>query len=226
MRRPRGLMRRLSRATFQGVVVAVSIVGMAYAVRARFDPVLHFDEGVIARATAVTGEHPRLRDALIVWQEVFQPWRIYAVATILCVVAWRRFDLRSRAVWAFATMMVAWFLALQIKLVVQRARPGVENAIEHAPGYSFPSGHAANVTVAAVILVLLFWPVLAPSKKRLAVTVSMLVVIVTDLDRVYLGVHYPSDVIAGSIFGVGLTFASFRGYLDWNPPMPETGASS
>jgi len=41
--------------------------------------------------------------------------------------------------------------------------------------------------------------------------------VVTALDRVFLGVHYPSDVTAGIIFGVGLALASYAGYRDWGP---------
>ena len=52
-------------------------------------------------------------------------------------------------------------------------------------------------------------------------------VVLTALDRVFLGVHYPSDVLAGVLFGIGLGTASYVGYLGWNPqgldetPPPE-----
>ena len=49
---------------------------------------------------------------------------------------------------------------------------------------------------------------------------AVLVVLVTALDRVLLGVHYPSDVTVGVITGVGLVLASYAGYVGWNPPDP------
>ena len=49
---------------------------------------------------------------------------------------------------------------------------------------------------------------------------AVLVVLVTALDRVLLGVHYPSDVTVGVLTGVGLVLASYAGYVGWNPPDP------
>ena len=49
---------------------------------------------------------------------------------------------------------------------------------------------------------------------------AALVVLVTALDRVLLGVHYPSDVTVGVVTGVGLVLASYAGYVGWNPPDP------
>ena len=41
--------------------------------------------------------------------------------------------------------------------------------------------------------------------------------VITAVDRVMLGVHYPSDVSAGLVFGVVLALASYAGYRDWGP---------
>ena len=115
-------------------------------------------------------------------------------------------------------MMVGWNLALVLKYVVRRARPVVEDAVAHAPGYSFPSGHAANAAIAATALVVLLWPVVESRAGRtILVAAASVVAVLTCLDRVYLGVHFPSDVTAGLILGVGLVLSSYVGYLDWNP---------
>ena len=90
-----------------------------------------------------------------------------------------------------------------------------------APGYSFPSGHALNSAAWATIVVILLWPLLKPLWARVtAVVLAVLVVLVTALDRVLLGVHYPSDVTVGVLTGVGLVLASYAGYVGWNPPTP------
>jgi len=53
--------------------------------------------------------------------------------------------------------------------------------------------------------------------------------LLTAADRVFLGVHFPSDVLAGLIFGAGLGLASYVGYLGWNPthhaPPPPEGTA-
>lgn len=220
----RGLARRLARAVGYGVATALPLVALAFAVRTQVDSVIRFDENAIGEAIALTRNNPGLRQALVAWQEAFQPKVVYLVAGLACVYAWRRrHHLRSRAMWAFSTMMAAWFLAFALKLLVQRARPVLDDAVAQAPGFSFPSGHASNVTAATTLLLILFWPVLGRAGRVAASGVGVTVVTLTALDRVYLGVHYPSDVLAGVIFGVGLAAASYRGYLDWSPPEADQG---
>ena len=87
--------------------------------------------------------------------------------------------------------------------------------------YSFPSGHAANAAAAATVMVLLLWPLLSPAARRWLVAGLGAFVVVTMLDRVFLDVHFPSDVVAGALFGVGLATASYAGYLGWNPTHPD-----
>jgi undecaprenyl-diphosphatase len=218
----RGIRVRLARAVLLGVAVAVVVTLLAFLVRSRFDPILSLDERAIRAATDVTRAHSAFRRALILWQEALQPLWVYLFATAVCLWVWLRRGLRSRAWWAFATMMVGWNVALDIKYVVRRARPVVEDAVSHSPGYSFPSGHAANAAIAATALVVLLWPVVESRVLRtVLVTVAALAAVLTCLDRVYLGVHFPSDVTAGLFLGVGLVLSSYAGYLDWNPPSSE-----
>ena len=52
------------------------------------------------------------------------------------------------------------------------------------------------------------------------VVVPVVTVAVTALDRVLLGVHFPSDVAAGVLLGSGLALASYAGYRGWHPVHP------
>jgi undecaprenyl-diphosphatase len=70
-------------------------------------------------------------------------------------------------------------------------------------------------------MVLLLWPMLSRRGRVVAVILGTLYSVVTALNRVYLGVHFPSDVTAGLIFGLGLAVASYTGYLGWNPVHPN-----
>ena len=213
--------RRLARAAAYTLVVATVLFGVGFLVRSRWDPLMSLDDDVIQRTTSFTRERPRLRELLIVWQELTQPIRLYAVGTLLCLWVWLAKGLRTRAWWAFGTMMLAWMIGLGAKYLFQRARPLVEDPVSEAPGYSFPSGHALNSAAWATIVVILLWPLLRTrAAKTVAVVLAVVVIGVTAVDRVLLGVHYPSDVTVGVLTGVGLALASYAGYVGWNPPHP------
>jgi undecaprenyl-diphosphatase len=213
--------RRLLKAVGYGLAFAVPVTVLAFVVREKFLPVIELDERAIAAATEITRANPWLRTFLIAWQEATQPRWVYIAASVVCLVVWRRYGLATRAAWAFVTMMVAWNLQLVLKESVRRARPVVSDPVSHAPGYSFPSGHVANAAAISTVMVLLLWPVLSPVARRWLVAGLAAYVLVTALDRVFLGVHFPSDVVAGILFGVGLATASYAGYLGWNPGHPD-----
>ena len=219
-----GRRHRLVRAAVAATALGLPFVVLAFVVRAQATPVLSFDEAAIRAATGVTRSEPGLQRALLVWQEAFRAGWVNLVVTLVCLWAWRRHGMRTRALWAFVTLMVAWGLQLVAKAVVQRARPEVEDAVAHAPGFSFPSGHAANTAAAGVVLTTLLWPLLGRGGRVAVSTLVTVAVVVTALDRVFLGVHYPSDVVAGVVFGVAVTGASFAGYVGHTPRVAHADA--
>jgi len=204
-----------------GLVAAVGfsvpVTLLALVVRGRVSGLAELDQRAIATATAVTRSHPALLGVLKGWEAALQPTNVYVVATVVCLLVWWRGGRRSRAVWAFVTMMLAWNIALDLKYLVQRVRPVVDDPVSSAPGYSFPSGHVANAAAACTALVVLLWPLLRSRASRVAgVGVAGAVVALTMLDRVYLGVHFPSDTVAGVLVGSGLVVSSFLGYRGWS----------
>lgn len=190
---------------------------LAYLVRAESDVVVEIDHDVIDATTDWTRAHPVAHDVLLVWQEVFNVrWVALAGLATCAWFGWRHHGLRTRALWAAGTIGGAWALQLGVKALVGRARPVVEDAVAHAPGSSFPSGHATQITATTVTLTLLFWPLLGPRARVVVPVVGGVLVLLTGLDRVLLGVHFPSDVVAGMLLGGGLAGASYVGYHGWN----------
>jgi membrane-associated phospholipid phosphatase len=216
--------RRLVRAVLAMVLFLVPVLLLAFAVRQKFDPLVHADENLIRAATDAT-RSAGAKGGLIALQEISQPVRVYVVAVLVALWAWKFRGLRNRALWAIVTMMISWNLGLDAKLLVQRARPVIKDPISHAPGYSFPSGHAFNITVIATVMVFLLWPLMSTTGRRIAIALAILVSLAVGLDRVFLGVHFPSDVMAGWILGVGITFSSWLGFIGKTPATSSSGPS-
>jgi membrane-associated phospholipid phosphatase len=96
---------------------------------------------------------------------------------------------------AFASL-ISWRLFLYLKLVFQRPRPELPH-LAPATGYSFPSGHAAVTAALFIILALVYAHRSGRRSGRAAMLVAALLVLLVGISRVYLGVHHPSDVVAG-----------------------------
>ena len=206
--------RQLVRAVLTAVVLSATVIALAVLVQQRFAPLMELDQRAILAATDVTRAHPDLRSALVLWQEIWQPWRAYLAATLVCLWTWRARGMTARSWWAWITMMLGWNLFLQVKLLVHRARPVVDDPVSHAPGYSFPSGHAANTAAICMVLVVLLWPLLRTRAQRVVAVVLAAVATLTVLvDRVYLGVHFPSDVTAGLLLAAAFVYGSWRGFV-------------
>lgn len=197
-----------------GAVACLPVGVIAGLVREQVGPLVDLDQRLIVAATDVTREHPGLLKSLLVWQEAFVPLHTYLLTVPFLVLAWRR-GLRGRAVWGLATMLVGWNLGLDVKLLVQRVRPLLDNPVSSAPGYSFPSGHVFNMTMACAATLVVMWPLLArtrPAARVAALALAAVLVVSTMLDRVFLGVHFPSDTVAGVLLALALTYASWVGY--------------
>ena len=95
-----------------------------------------------------------------------------------------------------------------VKDLVQRPRPPVLH-LEHVTGSSFPSGHATESAAFAAALVSMAAG--RPRHQRVALTiVCTALVAAIGASRVYLGVHYPTDVITGSLLGSAWGVTSVR----------------
>ena len=88
---------------------------------------------------------------------------------------------------------------LVVKNWVARVRPyemieGLERVIEAQMDFSFPSGHATNSFACA-------WVIFRAAKRKVGVPALALAILIA-LSRVYVGVHYPTDILVGALVGV------------------------
>lgn len=133
---------------------------------------------------------------------------VFVGGVALCVgivLAYRR-----KCVYATAlgiSVVGAGATALLVKEVVHRARPGRAFQAYAETGFSFPSGHATLAAAFYGFLIYLVWRMLPPGRAR-AATVSILALLIALIafSRLYLGVHYPSDVFTGLLLGAAFAY--------------------
>ncbi|WP_239255799.1 phosphatase PAP2 family protein [Listeria ilorinensis] len=118
------------------------------------------------------------------------------------------------ALWFASTALIGELLIPQIvKHIVMRPRP--ENPLISVSGYSFPSGHSAgSTTFYGILVIILCLTILQKSSRKwLLAIVAALWILTIMISRVYLGVHYPSDVLGGCLVGIGSISLTTAVYL-------------
>ncbi|RDZ27979.1 phosphatase PAP2 family protein [Lysobacter silvisoli] len=144
----------------------------------------------------------------------------FDVAFVLVLTYLRRF---REATYAAIALGGSGLLNLAAKQAFARDRPSLWESVAPEHNYSFPSGHAMGSATLACVLVLLAWR--TRWRWPLAVLMTAFVVLV-GLSRVYLGVHYPSDILAGwavaTAWAVAVYLVAFRGGVG---PWHSTAAS-
>jgi len=139
----------------------------------------------------------------------FSTW-IPLFLLILFLIFWK--NNREQRLWVFLTFVSMLLVVVSVifitKFGVGRLRPNNDPAInslirvvESPKGYSFFSGHAASSFSIATLAVLFF------RMKHRWIYIILLWPILFSISRIYLGVHYPIDIIVGTL--VGVFFASF-----------------
>lgn len=125
------------------------------------------------------------------------------IVTVLCagLVFATTGDVRRAAVF-LALVGLTWLGAEAIKHIVRRARPISADLPHHVvteTSFSFPSGHTTFAAALALAFIITYWH---SRHRRTILIVAPLGVLLVALSRVYLGVHFPTDVIGAALYSV------------------------
>lgn len=156
-----------------------------------------------------------------VFSRIGSAWVVVPVALVVSASMHRR-RRRAAALAVALGTLGAMTIADLDKLLVGRPRPPVHH-LEPVVGSSFPSGHATQ-TAALVAALLVQRLVRCGARSLPIVTVGSLLVAFVAVSRVYLGVHYPSDVAAGVVLGVVWSVVAGRLADRADQAVPAAGA--
>ena len=145
---------------------------------------------------------PGLTDVMV-FASVWGAPRRLAILAVVAVAAFLARGWRRGAVLVVVTLLGASLLDGGLKLLFGRTRPVAFYEIYPSPeSFSFPSGHALFATAFFGGLAVLLWGRLVhPALRVAAVGVALALIALIGFSRIYLGVHYPTDVVGGVAAG-------------------------
>ncbi|MFH8379183.1 phosphatase PAP2 family protein [Streptomyces cyaneofuscatus] len=204
---------RPAAALAAGTAVLALFVVLLGLVAAQWSPLMSLDRTVAdslhRHAVTETGL-VHVNRVLTDW--FWDPWTMRALIAVAVVALWWR-GARLLALWVAAASLLGSLLSQGVKAAVDRERPRWPDPVDSAHFSAFPSGHAMT---AAVSCGLLLWLLrlygAGPALWAGAVAVAVVSVIGVAVTRVYLGVHWLTDVVGGTLLGAAVVAFTVAGY--------------
>jgi membrane-associated phospholipid phosphatase len=179
--------------------VVLALLGTG--VRTDFGPQLRLDAAVSEELYAGDGRAAALDDLLEVLTAPGLSWvRFLVFLPVLISLARRR--LWWTAAWVVTAVVLVAPLTSLLKEYFGRIRPPFDEGGARYESLSFPSGHSSGIATLVAVALVLAWPVLRPRARHVALVVGVVLVVLVGLSRMWLGVHYLSDVVGGWSLGL------------------------
>lgn len=200
-----------------GITLALCSALLLALVAVEWRPLIDLD-GRIARTTHrwAVEDHGATRACRILTDWIWDPltMRLVCAAAMVWLV-WRR-SAWWTALWLAATCALGTLLQQALKALVGRPRPVWPDPVDSARYAAFPSGHAMTATV---VCGLLLWLLHRYGAGRVVWRTAMVLAVISvagvGLTRVWLGVHWPSDVVGGWLLGALVVAAAVGAYERW-----------
>lgn len=143
------------------------------------------------------------------------------LVTVVVVALWMERQ-RAAAAWVAAALVGAAAISTLFKNLFARPRPEILTPELLPASFSFPSGHAfLSAAVYLTLGALLTWIIPRRRTRAFVLATALLLTVVIGISRVYLGVHYPSDVLGG--WTLGLCWAALCWLVAWHAAGPRGG---
>nr|WP_240527635.1 phosphatase PAP2 family protein [Bacillus cereus] len=172
-----------------------------------------FDSKVIAFIQG--SESPVLTTIMKAFTTIGSTKTVAVLCLIVMFVLYKVLKRRSDCLLFIAAILGSNVLFISLKFLVQRERPSLHRLIEET-GYSFPSGHSTIAFAFYGTVLFLLWRHVHVQWKRAILTViAAMMVLSIGISRIYVGVHYPSDVLAGFLiagFWITLVIGIYQKY--------------
>jgi len=131
---------------------------------------------------------------------------VYLILTVSTVIL-AYFKQFKDAVLLNLAMNSAFLASGLFKEIFKRLRPALEYHLVHSEGYSFPSGHALiAVSIYGALIFIILKRVKVNWLKYALSALLVILILLISLSRIYLGVHYPTDVAAGLFLGIFILY--------------------
>ena len=118
----------------------------------------------------------------------------------------------SEAILLIGNLALTGLLVAFLTNIYQHSRPAIQHLVEEG-GFSFPSGHAlASTLIFGTLLIIVSQRIKSVQTKRILQSLMIVMIFIIMTSRVYLGVHYPTDVLGSFLLGLGILHVEFPYY--------------
>ena len=193
----------------KGSFALLLFVILGYMVKFYPDMLIGFDQPI---QTAIRGDLPA--SLTFLFRTITHLIDIPVIITWVLIVAFifNRKQWKLESYLMLGNLALAGILIVTFKNIYQRPRPEILHLVEEK-GFSFPSGHSLAVTIMVGTLIVIFSQRIKDQLwKRIVQILLGLYLVSVLISRVYLGVHYPLDVLASLCLGLGILFIEFPFY--------------
>ncbi|TVX98995.1 phosphatase PAP2 family protein [Paenibacillus cremeus] len=187
------LKQQLSFAFIISILFAVGFGFVSYAVSEK--KVTNFDQTIISGVQGA--ESPALTHVMKFFTFIGNGYCVVFVSAIVLFFLYQVLHHRKELILFIAVVVGSAVLNETLKLIFHRARPTLHRIVV-ANGFSFPSGHSMSAFSLYGIVAFLLWRhTSTPLGRGILIMLSMIMILTIGVSRIYLGVHYPSDVVGG-----------------------------